>query len=239
MGNRTLVAMGSALGALALHVVMVACGSSGSTSSPGDGGMFADVRDAIVDAVGDVLDAETGDARADDGGTQPACNCVEPPSYRFSGAMVNQGAGDVSPEVDHSTALITGIAGRSADGSTVISTTTTLGFYLRDGTRFYAQCSVAVRPDRSIVRGMGSTGLRDGACIAQVSGGDAGIVTDRDVVLNGVTVEELANDRIVLRFPVFRVTRDGTTAIATVGETIVRATVPGASMITPSRAYRP
>jgi hypothetical protein len=69
MGQRTRIAVGSLLGALSLHVVMVACGSS-PPSTPGDSGVLADVRDAVVDVIQDIVDAETPDAHAGgDGGT--------------------------------------------------------------------------------------------------------------------------------------------------------------------------
>lgn len=64
--NRAKIAVGSMLGALALHVVMVACGAAGP-SAPGDAGVLADVRDAIADVMQDVVAAETPDAHAGGG----------------------------------------------------------------------------------------------------------------------------------------------------------------------------
>lgn len=81
------MAIGSVVGAVALHVAMVAMVACGGGAQPtGDGG----VLDALADAARDVLDAETRDAHAGGDGGVPACNCVEPPSFSFSGGALTR-----------------------------------------------------------------------------------------------------------------------------------------------------
>lgn len=70
-------------------------------------------------------------------------------------------------------------------------------------------------------------------------GADAGAALDMSVALDGVAFEELAADRVTIRLPATRITRDRTTVAATIGAITVRAVVPGAQWLTPPRAYQP
>lgn len=67
MSTRRGIIGGSLLGAVAIHLTMVACGSGASVAN--DGG----VLDAIVDAARDVVGIETPDARAQDASGGCAC----------------------------------------------------------------------------------------------------------------------------------------------------------------------
>lgn len=249
MGNRTRVAMGSALGALALHVVMVACGSAGPASSPGDGGMLADVRDAIVDAVGDVLDAETPDAHAGgDGGTQPACNCVEPPSASFSGGAVTRDGVTTMPAVDFSTASVGVTPARADDGSIIVSVAPLVGYLLTDGARVSLQCTVNARLDGSVIeRSQGDAGTYDSSCFLVYSGGgvSGSFTPSSPALLSGARITVLTQNSVEISTPPVRlpVYRSGSTSMpagdVTIGPVTVRANSPLAAWLTPPRAYRP
>lgn len=261
--------MGSAVGALALHVVMVACGSSGSTSSTGDGGMFADVRDAIVDAVGDVLDAEASDARADDGGTQPACNCTPLRSeFSFSGGALNRdGMAAQDPAVDFSTALISASLGRGDGGAPVVSVNLQASYYLQDGSRMSVLCTLLARPDGSVITVPATTvtpivPAHDLACMfaqyesaeqvtgnSAVFGRPAAERISNSYYFTGSRITELTNERITVALPALPLhferrmpAPSGMTTPAgegSIAPITLRGYYPGASMITPSRAYRP
>ena len=152
---------------------------------------------------------------------------------------MNRGSGDEQPEIDHSTALVAVTPRRLLDGALGVNINTTLSFYLRDGSSIGFQCSTAARADtRAIVPVMGAMGLMDGSCTALVTLGDAGTVIDREVILRGVVVEDLTNDRVTIRFPAMRIMRDRVTEVATIGTVTVRASVPGATFIMMPRAYQ-
>lgn len=256
------------MGALALHAVMVACSSAGSTSSARDGGMFADVRDAIVDAVDDVLDAEVRDAHADDGGTPPACNCVAPRSENtFTGGSVNRdGMAAQRPEVDFSSAVVGGTFGRGTDRMPVLSVYLQATYYLQDGAKMIVICSLLARSDGSVVTVPATTSpavpAHDFSCSAvhyesaeQIEGGPAVVgrptsdAVSGSYRFTGARVLELTNERLVVSLPALpmRFTRRmpaPSTMTTPAGEGSVapitfRAYLPGATMITPPRAYVP
>lgn len=70
MSSKSKIIGGSLLGAIAIHISMVACFGGGSTNT-NDGG----VLDAMVDAARDVVGMETPDALAQDATSGGMCNC--------------------------------------------------------------------------------------------------------------------------------------------------------------------
>lgn len=231
---------GSLAGALVIHFAMVAC-SSGGEAPASDGGVLADVRRVVAD----VLDAETRDANAGGDGGVPACNCVAPPEYSFSGgAVTREGMPAQEPQADFSTATVAGRAVRGESGTVNTAFAVTLNYSLRDGATVTLTCSADVRPDRSIVMtnewDLQCTELRytsrDGLSGAPVSTAPIGMF------FAGTRVTELAEDRVTMVLPSIplRFTRSGTPAgMGALAPITVNARVPGARWFTPSRAYRP
>jgi len=115
---------------------------------------------------------------------------------------------------------------RTRAGAFFVSVRTNLSFFLRDGTQVsLTNCAVNVNQDRTVQ----GTATQDGMCLS------AGGTT---VPFVGTRVEELTPDSITLRLPAIRIT-SASGAPMTVGETTVRAHVPGSQWLTPLRAYRP
>lgn len=257
MGQRTRIAVGSLLGALSLHVVMVACGSS-PPSTPGDSGVLADVRDAVVDVIQDIVDAETPDAHAGgDGGVPPAdggapsCPCVPArPEYSFSGGGVGRGGAVSAPEVDFSSTSAEAVLSRADDGSLLVTVQTGTLYRTADGASVTAYCEVYARPDGSLLsRADGDGGMYDTQCsIVSYRNGDisGSSSPSRPLRLSGGRVVTLTQDRaeVVLpsiTIPVLRAvggmqTPAGDVVIAPLA---VRGYVPGGTWLTPPRAYRP
>lgn len=262
--TRTKIAVGSIVGALVLHVVMVACGSA-PPSMAGDAGVLADVRDAIVDALHDVVDAETPDAHAGgdggipptDGGAPPAdggapaCNCPAPPrpEYSFSGGAVDRGGASLAPVADFSTATVGVVPTRADDGTTFVTITANAGYRLSDGASAYVQCDVHARVDGTvIVRATDDGGTYDSQCFAFYrSGSVVGSVTaSAPMLAAGARVVGLSQERAEVTLPSVRVrlTQSSGGMQMPAGEAViapvtVRAFVPGAAWLTPPRAYRP
>lgn len=249
---------GSFLGALCIHVALVACGSAGPTATPGDGGMLADVRDAIAEAVGDVLDAETPDAHAGGDGGTPACNCVSPRAeYSFSGgAFMRDGTAAQEPQADFSSAAVSGAVGRTFEGTPTVAVTATAGYYLRDNSNVSVACTFTVRQDRTIVPQRGGSGApfdahcrvvyqgertpTGGAVVGSIAGG--GTFAE----ISGVRVTELTDDRMTVTLPAFSLallrSRNGMQVPdgnGSVSPITLRTFVPGAMWLTTPRTYRP
>lgn len=243
---------GSVVGAVALHVAMVACG--GGAQPTGDGGVF----DALADAARDVLDAETRDAHAGGDGGVPACNCVEPPSFTFSGgALARDGQPPQEPAADFSTVVASASLVRSADGTPVVNLNATVIYHLADGGRVTLSCTVIARPDGSVVmRPPARTGgaAFDTECTAVgyqgAPGSDVrGSAADGapQVTATGARLASLTGDAFALQLPALpmRFQRPGeggsqvVVGAGSVAPITVRARVPGAAWLTPPRAYRP
>lgn len=95
--GRARVVVGSLLGAAAIHLVFLACGTP--RINPTDGGII----DAALDAMGMVGDAETRDAVAQEAGG--SCSCPGQPVTTFSGG-VDLGSGAVTPRAQGSRATM-------------------------------------------------------------------------------------------------------------------------------------
>ena len=95
MSSKSKIIGGSLLGAITIHISMVACFGGGSANS-NDGGVF----DAMVDAARDVVGMETPDALAQDATSSGMCNCPTfvAPTVRYAvqteGAMATTGTGN-------------------------------------------------------------------------------------------------------------------------------------------------
>lgn len=95
--GRLRIALGSLLGAAAIHLAFLAC--SGPRMEPSDGGLI----DAAMDAMGMVGDAETRDAVAQEAGG--SCSCPGPSTTTFSGG-IDLGSGAVTPRTQGSRASV-------------------------------------------------------------------------------------------------------------------------------------
>lgn len=104
---------GSLIGAVAIHAMLVACGTLPTGDAGHDAGVDVAAHDDALDAImdtardvaNDVLDAETPDAMAQDGGA--TCGCPEAPSTTFRGTATIGGA-PAAILADYSTATLTG-----------------------------------------------------------------------------------------------------------------------------------
>lgn len=256
MNSRTRFVFGSLVGALIIHVVMVAC-SSGSAPDAHDAGVISDVRDVIRD----VLDVETRDAHAGGDGGTPTCNCPEPARASFSfsgGAVTREGGTAQEPTVDFSTSIANAIPTRDrTDGSLAVQIITSISYYLRDGARVDVNCSVFARPDRSIItRTVTENGMTrdyDTECsgvsyaLNDVSGRPSqqtGSPSSMGLFV-GARVTELTQSRLVIVLPSiplrFVQSVDGgqTVTSGSIASITVRADVPNATWLTPPRYYRP
>lgn len=96
--GRARVVVGSLLGAAAIHLVFLACGTP--RINPTDGGII----DAALDAMGMVGDAETRDAVAQEAGG--SCSCPGQPVTTFNGG-IDLGSGALTPRTQGSRAALT------------------------------------------------------------------------------------------------------------------------------------
>jgi hypothetical protein len=267
MHTRSRLVFGSLAGALSIHLVMVACSSGGappSSDAGHDAGLLADVRDAIVDVVNDVLDAETRDAIAGgdggvadagpgDGGT-PACSCMTPqPEYTFSGGAVSFDGQTYQPTADFSRATANAGSSRQ-DNQHVINVGFTLRYYLTNNATVELSCSTTLRPDRTIVpiEGPMRGEFHDGSCSSSTVYRSAerntmgnGLLLEGSLTpdrIDGIRVTELTDERVTVQTPalVLRLTRDGGAVVAgSIAPITVRGYTPGQRATVPSRAYRP
>lgn len=137
MRDRTKVLLGSAAGAIAIHVAFLACGTPTLTRDSGhDSG--------ITDAMGDVADRETGTADAQG----MPCNCapaLPPATFHFvppAGMTVRS---------DYSTAFVS--AGATLlEGVPGVSATVLGSFYLNDANSTQGQLSCSLGVIRGTVR---------------------------------------------------------------------------------------
>lgn len=247
------------LGALALHVVMVACGSA-PPSTPGDAGVLADVRDAIVDALQDVIDAETPDAHAGgDGGVPPAdggvtpdggvptCNCVPPqPTYRFSGGAVSFAGGASGAAADFSTVDFTATPIRTSGGGLAVSFSVTVSYYANNGTAINVLCYVTANPDGTIRPQTGGSTALCRATYENETDGLRGASTEGSapVGMMGAMIRSLTASTVSIQLPLFniplrRIVGGAPSDPAMVFPITVEASVPGAQWLTPPRALRP
>lgn len=235
---------------------MVAC-SSGGAPDVRDAGVLSDVRDVIRD----VLDVETRDAHAGGDGGTPTCNCPETsrPEYSFSGGAITQeGAAAQEPVIDFSTVVATGTTMRLDDGALGVRIAAVINYHFQDGAEAYATCTVVVRSDRSVVPRMvfvaNMQRTYDTECsnvyYRSVDGITLGrppqnVVGGSEIYYTGTRVMELTADHFVVVFPAiplrFRRSEDGgeVASMGSLAPITVRASVPGATWLTPPRMYRP
>ena len=250
MSNRFKVLGGSLAGAFAIHVALVACGSVSPPSPPaGDGGFVDAVADALVDALQHaadaVVDAEVRDAHAGGDGGAPSdggtCSCAPArPEYTFTASVVRDGM-TLRPAADFSRAIITWARGDVFGGPAEVSASLDVSFYLPDGASIrLLQCDVTTD-----LAGVASRGLRcssasyrsaDGAVVGEPTS------TGGRYIINGVRAPVLTDERIEVAVPLatFNLLR-GTAPAGTLElrDLVVRGYAPGATNLTPPRAYRP
>lgn len=253
MRTRFRIVGGSLAGAMAIHIMLVACSGESITAS-GDGGALVDVRNVIVDAVNDVLDAETPDAHA--GGDGGACNCVEAPAYSFSGGAVTLDASSPqTPQADFSRAYGAPSLSRDETGSPLLTARVTTSYYLSDGGYVAVNCTVYARPDGSpaIQPAVLGSPAYDAYCQANYRGptgsGVTGNTTEGSSVavhLTGSRVTEITQSSITIVLPSIPISLrravDGGQASAgngVIAPLTFRGSAPGSQWLTPSRSYRP
>ncbi len=244
MSNRFKVLGGSLAGAFAIHIALVACGSVSPPSAARDGGLADTVSDAVQRLVDAVTDAEIRDAHAGgDGGAPDAggCSCVpEQPEYTFAASVVRDGM-TLRPLEDYSRAVmswsIEGGPGREPQANLRIE----VSFNLPDGSSVQVSgCGLTTNlASVPVTRGLRCATARYRSADQAISGeptylmGEF-VVDARATILTGDRAEVSVS-------PItFNLTRSG----APVGtlelrDLVVRARVPGATNLTPPRAYRP
>lgn len=245
MSNRFKVLGGSLAGAFAIHVALVACGSvSPPPAAKGDGGFVDAVSDAIQRLADAVADAEVRDAHAGgDGGAPDAggCSCVpERPEYTFTASVVRDGM-TLRPAEDYSRALLAwSISGGPGRESTV-DIGLNLSFSLTDGSRIQvSSCNLTTDlAGTPVARGFRCQTALYRSADQTVDGEPSRSMGD---ILVDARATTLTDDRAEVSVsPItFNLTRSG----APVGtlelrDLVVRARVPGATNLTPPRAYRP
>lgn len=266
MGQRSRVVVGSIVGAVAVHLAMLACSGDGG-SPPGqldasavDGGHQAradagDILDAITagdlggaldavadvvrDAVGKAVDAETRDAHAGgDGGAGGECACIRRAESTFS-FSVDRGRGAEIPVARFSTAAL-GVTARPGpsglDGPAAYDINGSATAYLRDGTRVFVNCSVAVTRDRQRVV-LSDAGPAPAACSIGLAGSAS--FNAQESTNAGVEVVTLENDRVELRVAQITSTnRDA--AVVRMANLVIRTSVAGGQLLAEfPGAYRP
>lgn len=273
MGQRSRVVVGSIVGAVAVHLAMLACSGDGG-SPPGqldasavDGGHQAradagDILDAITardlggaldavadvvrDVVGKAVDAETRDAHAGGDAGVSACNCVDPPTFTFSGGAVTRQGVTNPPLDDFSTATASVQVSRAEAGGLRASASFRVAFYLSDGGSVNAACSVEVGADGALITRTDNGTSYDVYCTAVSYGNVRENVggSSRDLRLTGARVTEFRGDRFTVTTPALSVDLlragnpqmpAGTAAVAPI---TVRAVVPGSQWLSIPRAYQ-
>lgn len=250
MSNRFKVLGGSLAGAFAIHVALVACGSvSPPSPATGDGGFVDTVTDALVDALQHaadaVVDAEVHDAHAGgDGGAPPdggTCSCAPArPEYSFTVSVVRDGM-TLRPVADFSRATITWGRGDVFGGPVEVSAGFDVSFNLSDGASVQLfQCQFTTD-----LAGVAARELR--CSTASYRSADRSLVGEPTsmggrYIISGARAPVLTDERIEVSVPLatFNLMR-GTTPAGTLElrDLVVRGYAPGATNITPPRAYRP
>lgn len=258
MGQRTRLVFGSLAGAVAIHIMLVACAGSGSVVSGRDAAVgadgtadiptFADVvdavvagdlggaldaaKDAAVDALADLGSAETPDAHA--GGN---CQCIPPTETTFS-YTVNRGAGAETPVARFSTAsgsVTPGLSVAGVDGPAVYTVVGITTAYLRDGAKMLVQCSSIVSRAREVVG--------QPTCIILIYppvGGTGTARGEATMAVTGFTVPTLENERFEFRALSATANFSGDAGTLTINNLVVRHSVPGGHLLEePTPAYRP
>lgn len=239
------------MGALALHVAMVACGSAPPMA--GDAGVLADVRDAVVDALRDVVDAETPDAFAGDDAGACACPPAVETSFTVSG-MTRDGSAE-TPLRDYSTARLDVSAvpledHRARDpmaSGPGYNIAAQVDFRTADSSRVLLRCNdVTVRPDRTLLPGLtcavqvtraaadGDGGVRLRNWVAETPGPDAAVT---------VEVARLEDARVEVRLTGVRFLATTTTpgvapVVVAIDNLTITSARSGGSFLAPSRALR-
>jgi hypothetical protein len=251
MSNRFKVLGGSLAGAFAIHVALVACGSVSPPSPPaGDGGLVDAVADALVDALQHaadaVVDAEVRDAHAGGDGGVPsdggACSCAPArPEYSFTASVVRDGM-TLRPVADFSRATITWGRGDAFGGPAEVNANISVSFYLPDGASIQlSQCDL--RTDlagAAMSRGLRCTGALYRSLDRAVDGELPS--TGGSFIIEGARASVLSDERIEVSVPLatFNLVRGAMPAgTLQLRDLVVRGYMPGATNLTPPRAYRP
>jgi len=255
MTNRTRLVLGSLVGALAIHVALVACTGSnivGGSDAGGDAGgvdAFVDAlaagdlgqaldvaTDAAVDALADVGSAEVRDAHAGDN-----CQCILPRETTFS-FTVNRGRGEETPVARFSTAsllLNPEVGPEGLTGPLAFTVVANATGYLSDGTKVTVYCQG--RADRS---GRFFAPLAPmqpiPSCGVQMQPPGGAVATASSSTATGAMLANLANDRAEFRAASVTSTLSGDAGNVAVNNIIIRLSMPGGRLLEdPAPAYRP
>lgn len=253
MGTRFRLVMGSLVGAVVLHVVMVACsGDNGAT--PGDaavardastldamsdavasgdlGGAVDIVRDRVAALVDAVVDAETRDAHAGGDGGVPTCTCTPPaPSTTFAFTF-DRGRGEETPDGPYSRATVTVETTRGMDGVPVRVVPAGVLFYRGDQSGGF-HCSARVNTEFAL-----ATTTRCTFTLGGMNTGTTFVADDRIGLIEGGQVVVFEQERIELRYRSIRLCENMTNCM-TVRNVVFRVFTPGARYRDIPNAYRP
>lgn len=153
------------------------------------------------------------------------------------------------PVADFSTATVGVVPTRADDGTAFVTITANASYRLTDGASVTVQCDVHARTDGTIItRTGGDGGTYDSQCYAFYRNGTVGgsILPSAPLFAAGARVVGLTQERAEVTLPSVRVRLTQSSGgmqmpagEATIAPVTVRAFVPGASWLTPPRAYRP
>jgi hypothetical protein len=253
------VVIASIVGAGTIHLAFMACGSMSMPARP-DGGMLTNLadadtppdavavmRDVISDVVRKLVDAEIPRAEAGiDAGVSSdagaACSCAPIETENSFSAVIDRGNGPESPTVDYSTAT-TG-AETNIDRLTsqaVRSLSSSIGFWLPDGTTVTAQCGIRLQTSGELIlerdgnAGMCSVNLSNSRVVSNLDGSGR-------IAPSAVRIVSLTNTQAEWRITGVAITLSGSSGdagVLSLRDLVFRVSNPRAHFLTPTRAYRP
>jgi hypothetical protein len=253
MGQRSRVVVGSIVGAVAVHLAMLACSGSGGIigGARHDAG---DVLDAVVagdlgvafDAAGDVLrdamiQARDGEVRDANAGPND-CQCIRPRETSIS-FTVNRGRGPETPIARWSTAqlfltAVPGLAGVQGEAAFQVSGYGTA--YLSDGTQVSVSCLVFASRAGQYLPDFGRPPYTRSTCgIALTPSGMTGLAPST-TSFNPPTFSVFANDSAEMRISSIAGALSGDAGTLAVNNLVIRVNAPGARLLDePAPAFRP
>jgi hypothetical protein len=238
--------LGSLLGAAAIHVVFLACGTvapnpdatAGQDATTGDAPSGLDALvDAVRDVIGKLTDAESHDAHAgtDGGADGGTCSCTPPAAESTFALTFDRGRGSETPRADYSTVEVSGRPDL-LEGAPVIRVSGIAEFFLADGATGYLECTGVARRDGTTLSTRCLLRLReprpDGGGLAQ---------REFSQVDASSSVPVLTDSRIEWRVPALMLSPfpAGGPPQVTVSGVVFRTHDPSARFVTPPRAFQP
>jgi hypothetical protein len=231
---RSMIVLGSLLGAAAIHTAFVACGQMSAEAGGPIGAIMAAMSDGGV-------------AHAAQDGGAPTCSCPVPPASPETtfALRVDRGAGAQELVEEWSNATVgIGLTGKPGKPARVVIQSG-VGGYLEDGNSVTLKCNVYVTTG-------GIPSPQDGPEKGQTNIGNCttGTASTSEITYlheRDVQIIKLTDTEMELRIPVVSVATKGVEnasppiapQVFRFTDVVIRHTDPSAHYLTPPRAYRP